>query len=241
MRPAPPYFALLLLLALYSSCKHPIFKSDRTDIVFVSDSGFISDTELFKKIKFDTVNSKDSLYKMINIPNDTVGKYYKGSNGHYFSCLSASQGYMSCLLVETLADGSIINQSIFGVGVHDCCWSGSFDGFRKYGDYISFRTCTTGTVVCGGSISLFKTLDPKADLGYINESLWYAGVNDTVHDLTSTMVIENDTVYMHYKEELYTEQNDKRNVINNVKFTIRYVSHEDKWIALDSSKVSLGL
>lgn len=242
MKPALPLLGIFLLLTFLISCKHNIPKTENRTATFTGDSGYLSDTELFGKIKFDTLNPNDSLYKMINIhTGDTIGKFYKGSNGHYFSCLSASQGFMGCLMVETLADGSIVNQQVFGIGVHDCCWNGSFEGFRKYGDYISFRTCTTGTAVCGGSISLFKTLKPQDDIGYISESLWYGGFEDIFSDLTSTMVIKNDTVYMHYTNELYTEQDEKRTVEKTDTFTIRYADIRDKWVPLDSTKVSLGM
>ncbi|MFP9098404.1 hypothetical protein ACLI09_05060 [Flavobacterium sp. RHBU_24] len=242
MKPALPRLGLFLLLTFFISCKHPIGKTVEANFGFTGDSGYISDAELFKKIKFDTISGKDTLYQALNIhTSDTIGKYYKGSNGHYFSCLNASQGHMGCLLVETLADGSIVNQQIFGVGVHDCCWNGSFDGFRKYGDYISFRSCTTGTAVCGGAVSLFKTLKPQDDIGYISESLWYAGVSDTFHDLTSTLVIKNDTVYMRYTNELYTEQEEKRTVESTAQFTIRYANRDSRWIQLDSTTVSLGM
>ena len=179
---------------------------------------------------------------MINIgKNDTVGKFYKGYKGHYFSCLDASDGHVGYLIVETTANGTILSKEAYGVGVHGCCWENRYSGFKKCGDYISFRTCTTGTAVCGGSISLFKTLKPQEEIGYTSESLWYEGAQEIYHDLTSTMNIKNDTVFMHYTNVLYKEKDDRKIIENTTQFTIRYINRETKWIAIDSSEISLGL
>lgn len=239
MKLAQPWFAVLLLFTLLISCNHFHNKTVEVNTGFLADSGYIYSDVLLKKIKFDT---SDLHFKMINIrKNDTVGKFYKGHNGHYFSCLDASDDYVGCLIVETTEDGTILSKEPYGVGVHDCCWESRYSGFRKYNDYISFRTCTTGTAICGGSISLFKTLRPQDDIGYISESLWYEGAQEIYHDLTSTMSIKNDTVFMHYTNELYKEQDNKKIIENTSQFTIRYINLENKWLALDSSKVSLGL
>jgi len=239
MKLAQPCFAALLLFTLLISCKYPHNKTVEINNCFSADSGYIYSEALLRKIKFDTT---DAYFKMINIrENDTVGKFYKGYNGHYFSCLEASDGYVGCLIVETTADGTILSKELYSVGVYDCCWESRYAGFSIYGDYISFRTCTTGTAVCGGSISLFKTLKPQNDIGYISESLWYEGAQEIYHDLTSTMYIKNDTVFMHYTNELYKEQDNKKIIENTSKFTIRYINRESRWTALDSSQVSLGL
>jgi len=232
------FLSLLSLMGLSGHQQRHI-ASDKNRIVngFSADSGYIYEHDLLQKIKFDTI---DSLFSYINIDkNDTLGKYYKGNNGHYFSCLNASHGYEGYLLVETLANGTIIAQQPYSVGIHSCCWNKRYDGFKKYGSYISFRSCTTGTGICGGSIDLFKNLKPQSDVGSICESMWTAlGYKGNYYqDITSTMQIKNDTVIMRYTCIDYKEKRNKKKIKKTEKFTVRYVDKNSAWTALDSARV----
>ena len=240
MKPSLLCFVTISFLIFIISCKHPVDKTEETNFAFIGDSGYISDAELFRKIKFDTVNNKDTLYKMINIHSgDTVGKYYKGNNGHYFSCLNASHGFVGFLLVETKPDGTIITKAPYGVSINGFCWNSDYDGFRKYGDYLSFRSCSSGTAQSSGAITLFKTLKPQEEMGEISESLWYSNYDDTYNELTSKIEIKNDTVFMHYTATAYTEVDDKKVINTTDTFTIRYVAHGDEWAPLERSPVTM--
>lgn len=234
------FLALICLLLTLHKCQHTV-TIDNTPIAngFAKDSGYIYDYDLLQKIKFDTI---DSLFSYINIvKGDTIGKYYNGNNGHYFSCLNASHGYEGYLLVETLADGTIIAQQPYGVGIHSCCWDKRYDGFKKYGNYISFRACTTGSAVCGGSISLFKSLKPQDEMRDISESLWTATDGlDNYRDITSTMELKYDTVIMHYTVVDYSEISNKKEIKKTEKFTVRYVDNNSAWTALDSAMVNIS-
>ena len=234
------FIVLICLLLTLPKCQHTT-TIDNTPVAsgFTKDSGYIYDYDLLQKIKFDTI---DSLFSYINIDkNDTVGKYYKANNGHYFSCLNASHCYEGYLLVETLLDGTIIAEEPFGVGIHSCCWDKRYDGFKKYGNYISFRSCTTGSAVCGGSISLFKSLKPQGEMRDISESIWTATDGlENYRDVTSNMVIKHDTVIMHYTAVDYTEIRNKKKVNKTEKFTVRYVDNNSSWIALDSTRFNIN-
>jgi len=233
--------AFLFLLLTLPKCQHHVsISEDDIESGFTGDSGYIYDYDLLKKIKFDTI---DTLYNRINISKgDTIGKYYKGDNSHYFTCLDASNGFVGYILVETLSDGTILKKEQFGVGIHDCCWNGRYEGFKKYGKYISFRSCTTGTGICGGSIQLFNALKAQDEIGNIVETMWYATSDENSYsDLTSKMSIRNDTVIMQYTVIDYLERENERTTENSKMFLLHYVDNNGAWTRLDSTKHVLGL
>jgi hypothetical protein len=216
-----------LFLASSKSYKYP-FNKTSIGREISQDSGYIYKNNIFQIIAID---HNDTLFRGLD-ENDTIGKYYKGRNGHYFSCIEQFEyGYPCYFLFESLSDRTIISREFYCVGMNNCCWNNRFDGFMKYGDYISFKECGTGSSAhCSSHLHLFKALKPQGEQGVITTTSYsWTGRKNKYRELSSEFKITGDTAIVHYKLQLVKQLSKKEKILSRKNFTIKYIMRGDKW------------
>lgn len=174
---------------------------------------------------------------------DTIGKYYKiRETGNYLCCVLdvGQEGeFETHLLLEIKPNGTPIKTERFLHGNYPCCWGNHYEGFNRYGDYFSLKTCGTGSGYCASYLYLFKTLKPQEAQNSIAESYWSAFSGDElVHSLTSTLEVGPDSVVMHYRLKKGILGDDSNFKIKETDiFDVAYHWNDHTWIATDSTKL----
>lgn len=239
-----PYFAGLCGIAVCCflvSAKG--IKSNPEPVGFVADSGYITPGNVHQLLKITQADTLFTFYT--DAPaTDTLGKYYKMANGNYIASVAVigPEGYILC---EATPDGTVLKQEKYIFNNFECCWKSKDDCLRKYGNYYTFLTCSTGTDYCGGYLYIFKEVTSQQTAPGIDKSefyrRWKAG-KDTYHDINGEVKVTGDTVTMHYTHEVYKERkNGKRKVKLQKRLSACYTQQDGKWVIADSVKVKAFL
>ncbi|MGX7668759.1 hypothetical protein [Flavobacterium pedocola] len=237
---------LTALLLSAASCRKTAKNFDKSS--FRNDSGFVSLKNgkdfLIELNKNDTLGI--SVEKLNE--NDTIGKYYKKENSPntvmYLNDVVNTKLAPSQFLLEIDPNGNIIKSERYINGNYLCCRENKFDGFGKINDYFFLKVCGTGSAYCSGSLYVFKEITPQNDLNEILQSL-YSGMCVPYENqflscrLTSKIETRPNSLVFHYKydKDIETESNKfKTKMTEN--FDVEYISKDNKWIALDSTKLN---
>jgi hypothetical protein len=211
---------------------------NKENLFFTADSGYINKPlaqQLLLKLKDkDSINLTAGNYK----ENDTLGKYYRMSNGNYMAFINDfihPQYEPSQLLGEFTPSGKLLKNDRCGNGMYLCCWKSSDDGFKKKGNYFYIKSCGTGSGYCSGHITLFTSLNDY-NTESILEQLWASMcVGEFACSLTSAMEIKSDTVIMHYTLKKIDRMSEKTKLTD--KFEISYIRKNEQWMATDSTMI----
>jgi len=238
------FVSLLAILCCTLSCKTNTTVEAYTDTFgFASDSGYVTVGNLHKTL---IITPDDTLFKMYEDwkVTDTIGKYYKMANGNYIASVASLGSYKqeTIKLCEATQNGEILKAEEYRFGNYRCCWDNIDDCLKKFGDYYIFTSCGTGSGFCGGDIYLFKNIKPQHWQESIPESIWmWAGpdMQDHYISITSKMEMKNDTVIMHYTNQLYEqlEDSETKTTKSLEKFDITWIQKNDNWVVTDSLKL----
>ncbi len=236
--------SLLGILCCTLSCKtNTTVETGTNTFGFVADSGYITVDNLHKTL---VIPPGDTLFKMYENwkVTDTIGKYYKMSNGNYIASVATLGSYKheTIKLCEATQTGEILKAEEYWFGNYRCCWHNIDDCLKKFGDYYIFTSCGTGSGFCGGDIYLFKNIKPQQWQESIPESIsMWAGpdMEDHYISITSKMEMINDTVIMHYTNKLYEqfEGSETKTTKSIEKFDITWIQKNDDWVVTDSLKL----
>jgi len=142
------------------------------------------------------------------------------------------------LLLETTPDEKI-QKAMPYEGDYSCCSGNHFDAFGKLNDYFYLRTCGTGTAFCRSDLYIFKNITGQESQESVLEWYWlgYTGVENQFEQLSSTMELKKDSIFMHYKLEKGNNKEDKQKVETTHCFDVKYVIVNGKWSATDSTEL----
>jgi len=246
----------IFFLAVLFSFTFPKRNFSKTTAVYPEvkkDSGFIQKEEavkLLSQAKYDLgyiPEGRDTtdLYRADIKHSDTIGKYYRMSNGNQLAFIRdiIHPDRNVYVLMEITPKHGILQSEPYDAGNYICCWENKYDGLNRHGnDYFSIKTCGTGSGYCSGELNLFKRFAPQGGNGIYNY-IWstfcvYTDGPALACHLSSTMEIKNDTVTMYYTmEHLRERRNGKYKTVFSEKFDVKYVEREQGWVALDSTKI----
>lgn len=223
----------------------------RTDIKYIGlrlfgDSAYITKKIGLRVLKHEIYNDTSDLkgswdgYK----DSDTIGKYYKSSaTGNYIACIADhTNSFTSYVMLEfkKSKEGiTVISKNIYNHGNYECCWDNFIkDGFRRVGDFLCFKFCSTGSGYCASRLFLFKHVVPMNE-NVICTYIWeaFTGIS-----LTSTMTIKDNVLNVNYKlikNKIVTTADIIKYVpLTSENFKIDYIFNGSRWYAKDSTLVN---
>ncbi len=225
-------FIFIIILSLFS-CKNNNHILAHSISVFKGDSGIVLKKDLHRLLR---INPKDTMFhKLYN--SDTLGKYYKLSNGNYMVSVAIYDGYeyRADVLCKVKPDGSIQKREAYMNGNYVCCWKNPLDGFYVKSDYTILKSCGTGSAYCGGDYYIFKDLLPQDSLEPVLGATWtWTGVPYTYLNISSKYEFRNDKLVIHYHENRYFDNDTIKKDITNRNVDIAFSFIENKWVTKDT-------
>lgn len=242
---------LILTVFLWSNQSHKKIKyknepEDRN--IFIKDSGYILKKEgINLLLKLNSSDSIDLDFKKIE-DNDTIGKFYrKEDSQNYFACVTDiinSKYNPSHFILELNSNGEILKSERYTNGFYLCCWKNEYEGFTKLSDFYILKTCGTGSGFCSSQIYVFKEIISQNNLNPIllNMSLGICEAYKNTFlscNLSSKIEVKSNSLVLHYKynKGVFTKS-QKFKVKKTENFDVEYVTKNNNWIALDSTKLN---
>jgi len=242
----------VLTIVLTTACKsndHALADNGSTEMKLfcTGDSGFVSYKNGLDFLISKGITDTSKIQEYHN-NSDTIGKYYKiPESGNYIVCMKESLKklfFPTLLLLEIQPDGNIIKKERYIHGNWDCCWKNDYEGFNKYGQFFSLKTCTTGSGLCAGSLYVFKEVSPQDELTPITESHYsYNYTSNVCTIISSKFEAHGDFLRMYYQLDFGgRDENDSIIIHESNKFFADYYYINNKWVIPDSAALqSKGL
>lgn len=183
-----------------------------TQLKLEGDSGYFQKTEVDHLIGFlaeriDSLGLKNAEKKTFWKDTDTIGKFiFLPKKNRYFLCLNLFEyepfGDPACILELEPDSGKMLlkNIKVYFQGNYACCWGDKMDGFTKFGDYVVYKLCGTGSSLCSSHWILLNDLNKDViPIEFIHD-FWFGAETDYKR-LDSNVEWKNDTLVLNYTLE----------------------------------------
>lgn len=241
------YFLIIPIFLFFFNCKternitHNQKFNIKNIIDFSLDSGYITKNDGIRLLLFyKLTDTTKSSWNLIN-EFDTIAKYYKiQETGHYYICsidYSNKYDFSTHIIIELNNNGELVKSERIFHGNYPCCWKNYYDGFHKYAHFYGIEICGTGSGFCSKDLFLFKNLIPQNYQNLIPIEFWSNSGEGETQCMTSSMEIENNEIFMHYKLD-DGELDDSLNFrINRTReFNLKFKLNQETWELEDSIK-----
>lgn len=155
----------------------------------------------FMRNLYSISDSFDIYYEFMTV-SDTIGIAHELSvgTGKIICVKHFSSGQESYLIFDVSDEGEIRNVEKFTHGNYECCWQSIRDGFQKIGDFFAFKSCSTGSGLCGSNFYLFTELSEQNELFEIpyEGSLYIE--SDRYYILEVSIALSENKLILHYKK-----------------------------------------